>query len=245
MENQKKIALVTGAGRGIGKAIAIKLSLDGFHVVCVSKSKTCEETAKYINDNHGSAEAVMVDVSSSSEVKNACENLLEKYETIDVLVNNAGITRDNLLLRMSDEEWDSVLQTNLSSCFYWTKNLLRAMTQKRWGRIVNISSVVGKIGNFGQANYAAAKAGMIGFSKSVAKEVASRGVTVNVVAPGFIESDMTSTLSEKIVEEFKKIIPMKRMGTVDDIANAVSFLCSDAGNYITGEVLTVDGGMTM
>lgn len=245
MESQKKIALVTGAGRGIGKAIAIQLSSDGYHVICVSKSQTCKATAQSINDTHRSAEAQIVDVSNSNEVKNACDKILAQYGTVDVLINNAGITRDNLLLRMTDDEWDSVLRTNLSSCFYWTKNLLRAMTQKRCGRIVNISSIVGKIGNFGQANYAAAKAGIIGFSKSVAKEVASRGVTVNVIAPGFIESDMTATLSEKIVEEFKKNIPMKHMGSAEDIANAVSFLCSDAGNYITGEVLTVDGGMTM
>jgi 3-oxoacyl-[acyl-carrier protein] reductase len=191
------------------------------------------------------SEAMAFDVSDAKVVQSACEQLLEKHGVVDILVNNAGITRDALLMRMGDEDWDNVIQTNLSSCFYLTKHLLRGMTQNRWGRIVNISSVVGKTGNFGQANYAAAKAGIIGFTKSVAREVASRGICVNAVAPGFIESDMTAVLSEKIVEEAKKAIPMKRMGVPEDIANAVGFLCSEAANYITGTVLTVDGGMTM
>ncbi|MDR1434796.1 MAG: 3-oxoacyl-[acyl-carrier-protein] reductase [Puniceicoccales bacterium] len=240
-----RVAVVTGAGRGLGAAIAKKLAQQSIRVICVSRSKNCEKIATEIIAAGGAAESMAVDVSDGEAVKLACEKLLEKQGTVDILVNNAGITRDALVLRMGGEDWEDVIRTNLSSCFHWTKHLLRGMTQNRWGRIVNISSVVGKTGNFGQANYAAAKAGMIGFTKSVAKEVASRGICVNAIAPGFIESDMTAALSEKITEEMKKLIPMKRMGNPEDIANAVSFLCSEGAGYITGEVLTVDGGMTM
>jgi 3-oxoacyl-[acyl-carrier protein] reductase len=242
---KNRVAVVTGAGRGLGAAIAKKLARQSMHVICVSRSQNCEQIAQKIVASGGSAEAMAVDVSDGAAVHLACEKFLEKHGVIDVLVNNAGINRDALLLRMEEKDWDAVIQTNLNSCFYWTKPLLRGMTQNRWGRIVNISSVIGKIGNFGQANYAAAKAGMIGFTKSVAREVASRGVCVNCVAPGFIESDMTAALSEKIVDEMKKLIPMKRMGVPEDVAHAVSFLCSEEASYITGEVLTVDGGMTM
>lgn len=242
---RKRIALVTGAGRGLGAAIAKKLAQQSVYVLCISRSSNCEKIANEIAATGGEAEGIAVDVSDGNAVQLICESLLKKHEAIDILVNNAGITRDVLVMRMAEPDWDDVIRTNLSSCFYWTKHLLRGMTQNRWGRIVNISSIVGKIGNFGQANYAAAKAGMIGFTKSVAKEVASRGVCVNCVAPGFIESDMTAVLSKKIIEETQKLIPMKRMGTPEDVANAVSFLCSDAANYITGTLLTVDGGMTM
>ncbi|MDR1366711.1 MAG: 3-oxoacyl-[acyl-carrier-protein] reductase [Puniceicoccales bacterium] len=242
---RKRVALVTGAGRGLGAAIAKKLAQQSVCVVCVSRSQNCEKIASEIVAAGGEAEGMAVDVSDGNAVQLACENLLKKYGAIDILVNNAGITRDVLVMRMAESDWDNVIRTNLSSCFYWTKHLLRGMTQNRWGRIVNISSVVAKTGNFGQANYAAAKAGMIGFTKSVAKEVASRGVCVNCVAPGFIESDMTAILSKKIIEETQKLIPMKRMGIPEDVANAVSFLCSEAANYITGTLLTVDGGMTM
>jgi 3-oxoacyl-[acyl-carrier protein] reductase len=242
---EKRIALVTGAGRGLGAAIAKKLARRSIYVICVSRSKNCEQIAQEIIAGGGAAEAISVDVSDGAAVELICGDLLAKYGAIDILVNNAGITRDALLMRMSTEDWVDVIGTNLSSCFHWTKHLLRGMVQNRWGRIVNISSIVGKTGNFGQANYAAAKAGIIGFSKSVAKEVASRGICVNVVAPGFIESDMTATLSEKIIEETKKLIPMKRMGTPEDIAHAVDFLCSDVASYITGAVVTVDGGMAM
>ena len=245
MVDKQRIAVVTGAGRGIGRSIAHTLSASGCHVICVSRSDNARHVAEEIVSLGGFADAMQVDVSDAHAVKSACEHILDKYASVDILINNAGITRDNLLLRMSEEEWSSVLDTNLSSCFYWTRYLLRAMTQQRWGRIVNISSVVGKMGNFGQANYAAAKSGMIGFSKSVAKEVASRGVTVNVIAPGFITSDMTASLPEKIVHDLKQLIPMKDMGTVEDIAYAVEFLCSDKARYITGEVLAVDGGMSM
>jgi 3-oxoacyl-[acyl-carrier protein] reductase len=242
---KKQVALVTGAGRGLGAAIAEKLAQRSFHVICVSRSQNCEKIANEIIRVGGTAEAMAVDVSDGKAVGLACEKLLEKHETIDILVNNAGITRDALLMRMSEDDWEDVIRTNLSSCFYWTKYLIRGMVQNRWGRIVNISSVVGKMGNFGQANYAAAKAGMIGFTKSVAKEVASRGVCVNVVAPGFIESDMTAGLPEKVIEEIKKNIPMKHIGVPEDVANAVSFLCSEEARYITGIILTIDGGMSM
>lgn len=243
--NKPRVALVTGAGRGIGAAIAKKLASSAGTVVCVSRSSNCEKIAQEIRDLGFSAEGLAVDVSDEEAVEKACRTLLEKYEAIDILVNNAGITRDALVMRMSTTDWDDVLRTNLSSCFYWTRHLLRGMNQKRWGRIINITSVVGKMGNFGQANYAAAKAGIIGFTKSVAKEVASRGVCVNAVAPGFIESDMTSGLPEKVAEEMKNHIPMRRMGVPDDVAHMVRFLCSDDASYITGEVITVDGGMTM
>jgi 3-oxoacyl-[acyl-carrier protein] reductase len=242
---KKRIALVTGAGRGLGAAIAEKLAQRSIRIICVSRSQNCEKIAEAIVKTGGIAEAMAVDVSDREAVELACEKLLGKHGAIDILVNNAGITRDALLMRMGEEDWDDVIRTNLSSCFYWTKHLLRGMVQNRWGRIVNISSVVGKTGNFGQANYAAAKAGIIGFTKSVAKEVASRGICANVVAPGFIESDMTAGLSEKIIEDIKKNIPMKRMGIPKDVANAVDFLCSEEAQYITGAVLTVDGGMTM
>jgi 3-oxoacyl-[acyl-carrier protein] reductase len=242
---RKQVAVVTGAGRGLGAAIAKKLAQRSIRVVCVSRSENCEKIAGEIMAAGGAAEAMALDVSDGEAVRLACAQLLVAHGSVDILVNNAGITRDALLMRMSEEDWDDVMRTNLSGCFYWTKHLLRGMIQNRWGRIVNISSVVGKTGNFGQANYAAAKAGMIGFTKSVAKEVASRGVCVNCVTPGFIESDMTAVLPKKIIEESKKLIPMKRMGVPEDVANAVNFLCSEDASYITGEILTVDGGMTM
>ena len=239
-------ALVTGAGRGIGRAIAERLSADGMRLICVSKSPdSCGSAAEAIRESGGDAEALPVDVSDGAAVANACEQLLSSETQVDVLVNNAGITRDNLLFRMKDEEWDDVLQTNLTSCFHWIKGLARPMTQRRWGRIVNISSVVGVTGNAGQANYAAAKAGMIGLTKSLAKEFAARSVTVNVVAPGFVETDMTSGLDERIKEAALKFIPMKRFGQPDDIASLTSYLCSEDANYVTGKVFTVDGGMVI
>jgi 3-oxoacyl-[acyl-carrier protein] reductase len=186
-----------------------------------------------------------VDVSSADAVANACRAILSKHAAVDILINNAGIARDNLLMRMSDDEWDSVLSTNLSSCFHWTKNLLYRMVKRRWGRIVNVSSVVGITGNFGQSNYAAAKAGVIGFTKSIARETASRGITVNAVAPGFIQTDMTSNLGESIVADLLRNIPMRTLGTADDVAAAVKFLCSDEAGYITGHVINIDGGMVM
>ncbi|MEN8661571.1 MAG: 3-oxoacyl-[acyl-carrier-protein] reductase [Lentimonas sp.] len=242
----KKIALVTGAGRGIGKAIAELLATKGNHVICLSRSESsCGAVADGINANGGSAESIALDVSDKEAVKLACEQLLEKYGTIDILVNNAGITRDGLLFRMSDDDWDDVISTNLSSCFAFVKYLARPMTRKRFGRIINMASVIGLTGNAGQANYAAAKAGMIGLTKSLAKEFAARNVTVNAIAPGFIATDMTAELNEKQQEAIVGIIPMKRMGTAADIAHATAFLASDEAGYITGQVFTVDGGMVM
>ena len=243
---EQKIALVTGAGRGIGKAIALQLAQDGFKVICVSKSESsCGSAAEEIQAAGFDAVALAVNVSDSVAVEAASESLLKEYGTVDVLVNNAGITRDTLLFRMSDDDWDSVLRTNLFSCFYWCKHLTRPMTRKRWGRIVNIASVVGLMGNAGQANYAAAKAGMIGFTKSLAKEFAARKVTANVVAPGFIETDMTQDLSDEVKSKATEFIPLKRFGAVGDIASMVSSLCSEQASFITGQTFTVDGGMVM
>ena len=244
--NTLRTALVTGAGRGIGRAIAEKLASDGMRIICVSKSPdSCGAAAEAISEAGGDAQSVAVDVSDGAAVSQACEQLLSSGVEVDVLVNNAGITRDNLLFRMNEEEWESVLRTNLTSCFHWTKGLARPMTQRRWGRIINVSSVVGVTGNAGQANYAAAKAGMIGFTKSLAKEFAARKVTVNAVAPGFIETDMTSELDERLREAVVKFIPMKRFGQPQDIAHMVSYLCSEGAAYVTGKVFTVDGGMVI
>ncbi len=241
-----KIALVTGAGRGIGKSIALRLAAKGHHVICVSRSESsCGAVAESINADSGSAEALALDVADKAAVASACEALLEKHETIDILINNAGITRDGLLFRMSDDDWEDVIATNLTSCFSFIKHLARPMTRKRWGRIVNMSSVIGQTGNAGQANYAAAKAGMLGLTKSLAKEFAARNVTVNAIAPGFIATDMTAELNEKIQEGIVGIIPMKRMGEVSDIAAATEFLVSEDAGYVTGQVFTVDGGMVM
>lgn len=244
-EKKSKTALVTGAGRGIGRAIAENLARNGHRVICVSKNpESCQSAADAILSAGGDARALAVDVAHPESVKEACEALL-KDETIDILVNNAGITRDMLLFRMSEDDWTSVLQTNLSSCFYWVKGLCRPMTQRRWGRVINISSVIGLTGNAGQANYAAAKAGMIGLTKSLAKEFAGRKVTVNAVAPGFIETDMTGALSADLREGISKMIPLKRFGTSEDIAEMVNFLAGEQSSYITGQVFTVDGGMVM
>lgn len=242
----KKIALVTGAGRGIGKEIAVLLADKGHHVICVSRSEgSCGAVADTINANGGSAQSLALDVADKAAVKDACETLLEQHGNIDILVNNAGITRDGLLFRMSDDDWDDVIATNLTSCFTWIKHLARPMTRKRWGRIINMSSVIGLTGNAGQANYAAAKAGMLGLTKSLAKEFAARNVTVNAIAPGFIATDMTAELNEKQQEAIVGIIPMKRMGTAADIAHTTAFLASEEAGYITGQVFTVDGGMVM
>ena len=245
-KTDQKIALVTGAGRGIGKSIALRLASQGHHVICISRSEgSCGAVADAINADGGSAEALALDVADKAAVEVACEQLLEKYGTIDILVNNAGITRDGLLFRMSDDDWDDVIATNLTSCFTFIKHLARPMTRKRWGRIINMSSVIGLTGNAGQANYAAAKAGMIGMTKSLAKEFAARNVTVNAVAPGFIATDMTAELNEQQQQAIVGIIPMKRMGDSEDIAATTAFLASEEAGYITGQVFTVDGGMVM
>ncbi|HEY4988560.1 MAG TPA: 3-oxoacyl-[acyl-carrier-protein] reductase [Opitutaceae bacterium] len=241
-----RTALVTGAGRGIGKAIAETLARNGVTVICVSKSAdSCGSAAAAINQAGGKARALAVDVADGAAVAKAAETLLAEFPLIDILVNNAGITRDGLLFRMSDADWNDVLATNLSSCFHWTKYLARPMTRARWGRIVNITSVSGIMGNAGQANYSAAKAGMIGLTKSLAREFAGRSVTVNAVAPGFIATEMTAKLGDEMLGKIKEEIPLKRLGLPQDVSDAVLFLASDAAEFITGQVLTVDGGLTV
>ena len=244
--HQARIALVTGAGRGIGKAIAELLAAEGHVVLCVSKNpESCGAVADAITAGGGKAQAFPVDVADTEAVAQACNTILDKYETVDILVNNAGITKDNLLIRMSDEEWHDVINTNLSSAFYWVKHLVRPMTRKRWGRIINIGSVVGRIGNPGQANYAAAKAGMHGFTMSLAREFASRNITANTIAPGFITTDMTEKLNEEQKNAIKKVVPLQRFGTTADVASLAGFLASESAGYITGQVFSVDGGMAM
>ncbi|MGC9451239.1 MAG: 3-oxoacyl-ACP reductase FabG [Oceanipulchritudo sp.] len=239
-------ALVTGAGRGIGKAIAGELARQGVHVFCVSQNPlSCGAAAEGIRASGGSAEAHAVDVGDSAAVQELAATLLKEHGVIDILVNNAGITRDTLLMRMKDEEWDAVIRTNLNSCFYWSRALLQSMARNRWGRVINISSVIGLMGNAGQANYAAAKAGIFGLTKSLAREFAKRYVTVNAVAPGFIQTDMTAGLNEEVTNAILQQIPLKRLGEAADIANITAFLASEEAGYITGQTFTVDGGMVM
>ena len=241
-----KVALVSGAGRGIGREIALELAKAGCTVICVSRNESsCGSVAEEIRACGGKAESFAFDVSDSGQVKEKCAQILKKYGAVDILVNNAGITRDNLLMRMSDEEWNAVISTNLSSCFYLSRNLVRAMMGKRWGRIINISSVSGIAGNAGQANYSAAKAGIIGFTKTLARELAARNITANAVAPGFIETDMTAKLPENIMEAAKAAIPQKRFGKPDDIARVCAFLASEEASYITGQVISVNGGLVI
>ena len=241
-----KIAVVTGAGRGIGRAVALAYAKMGADVVCVSRTE--ENSAKVAEEVEAigrRAWAVAVDVSDTAAVDAAAKGILESTGRVDILVNNAGVTRDNLLMRMSEEEWDTVIDTNLKGAFNFTKALTRPFIKQRSGRIINIASVIGLIGNPGQSNYAASKAALIGFTKSIAKELATRGITVNAIAPGFIETDMTAALSEKMREGILGNVPLERFGSPDDIAHAAVFLAMEPSGYITGQVLTVDGGMVM
>ena len=239
----KKIALVTGASRGIGKAIAEKLAEDGFFVLGTATSESgAEAISLYLGDN---GKGYILDVSNSESIDEVIKTINDEFGTPAVLVNNAGITKDNLLMRMKDEEWDDIINTNLTSVFRMSKAVLRGMMKAKTGRIINISSVVGSTGNAGQANYAAAKAGMTGFTKSLAAEVGSRGITVNCVAPGFIDTDMTAELSDEITNKMLARIPAGRLGNVKEIAATVAFLASPSAAYITGETIHVNGGMLM
>jgi 3-oxoacyl-[acyl-carrier protein] reductase len=239
----KKLAIVTGASRGIGRAIAEKLVADGFWVVGTATSDSgAEAISAYLGDN---GKGYKLNVADAADIESFIKTTGDAYGTPAVLVNNAGITRDNLLMRMKDEEWDDIISTNLTSIFRMSKAVLRGMMKVRYGRIINISSVVGSTGNAGQANYAAAKAGMVGFAKSMAKEVGSRGITVNTVSPGFIDTDMTKKLSEDIKNALLGSIALGRLGQPEEIAHAVSFLASEQASYITGETLHVNGGMYM
>ena len=242
-----KTALVTGASRGIGRAVALRLAEEGARVAInyAGNVKAAEEVKASVEAAGGTAILCQADVADSAAVEAMVAAVAKEFGTIDILVNNAGITRDTLLMRMKDEDFAKVLDTNLKGVFYCTKAVSKLMMKKRAGRIVNMASVVGLVGNAGQTNYAAAKAGVIGFSKSAAKELASRGITVNVVAPGFIGTDMTAGLPESVKEKMLTDIPLGRMGEPEDVANAVLFLASDQASYITGQVVNVDGGMVM
>ena len=239
----ERVALVTGASRGIGRAIAQRLARQGAFVVAAARGSNAQPVVDEIVGAGGGAEAYALDVTEPGAAEVAVKQVMERHGRIDVLVNNAGITKDQLMLRMKREDWDAVLSTNLTAAFALTQAALKPMIRQRRGRIVCISSVVGQSGNAGQANYAASKAGLIGFAKSVALEVASRSITVNVVAPGLIETDMTRAITETTREEWAAKIPLGRLGTPDDVAAAVCFLASDEASYITGQVVAVNGGM--
>jgi 3-oxoacyl-[acyl-carrier protein] reductase len=241
-----KVALVTGASRGLGKAIALALAAEGASIAAVARSEDAlAETLSDIRATGGEAQAYALDVSDEAAVEAAIEKITARFEHIDILVNNAGVTRDGLLMRMKSEDWDTVLDTNLKGAFLLTKPVGRLMVRQRAGRIVNISSVIGLMGNAGQANYAASKAGLIGFTKSVAREFASRSITCNVVCPGFIDTDMTKGLGDDLRKMLLSKIPLARLGQPEDVAGVVAFLCSPAASYMTGQILTVDGGMVM
>jgi 3-oxoacyl-[acyl-carrier protein] reductase len=247
MRFENQVAIVTGAGRGIGHAIALRLAQEGARVASVSRTEAnAQKTAAEIDAARpDAAKAYAVDVSDHAAVQTAGEQILKDFGRVDILINNAGVTRDGLAMRMSQEDWDTVLSTNLKGAFNFSQAVMRGMIKQRSGRIINISSVSGLSGNAGQTNYAASKAGLIGFTKSLARELASRGITVNAVAPGFVVTDMTDALSEEIKKTILGKIPLAKLGQPEDIAAAVAFLASAEAGYITGQVLTVDGGMVM
>jgi 3-oxoacyl-[acyl-carrier protein] reductase len=243
MDLTGKVALVTGSGRGIGKAIAARLATAGATVIINDIADACESTASELRDEGYNAIFIKANIAASQEVNPMVEKIVADYSRLDILVNNAGITRDALTMRMSDEDWDAVINVNLKSVFVCTRAALKYMMKQRYGRIVNISSITGIVGNPGQINYAAAKAGIIGMTRTVSKEMASRGITVNAICPGFIETDMTQKLPETVKAEALKRIPAGVFGSVQDVAEAVAFLASDAAKYITGQYLAVDGGL--
>ena len=246
MKLKGKVALVTGAAQGIGKAVALLLARNGADIIVSDINlEKAEETAREVEGLGQRALAVKTNVAEANDVEKMVQTALERFGRIDILVNNAGITRDKLLLRMSDEDWDAVLGVNLRGTFLCTRAVIRPMAKQKSGKIVNIASVVGTMGNAGQANYGASKAGVIGFTKTVAREYAPRGINVNAIAPGYIETPMTEALPEKAKEELKRMIPMDRLGKPEDVAEAVLFLVSEASTYITGQVLHVNGGIYM
>jgi len=247
MSLKGKIAVVTGGSRGIGRAIALSLAQKGANVVVnyTSNAEKANEVVSLIENMGSKALAIKADISNPNDVQELVKEVEKHFSSIDILVNNAGITKDSLLIRMKDEDWESVINTNLKGTYLCTKYIGKKMMKQRFGKIVNIASVVGIMGNAGQSNYSASKAGVIGFTKSIAKEFSSRGINVNAIAPGFIETDMTDRLPEEVVNNYSKNIPLGRLGTPQDIANLVVFLCSEESSYITGQVINVDGGMVM
>ncbi|WP_163193992.1 3-oxoacyl-[acyl-carrier-protein] reductase [Clostridium thermarum] len=242
-----KCAVVTGGGRGIGKAIAMKLAQQGANIVVNYRNseKEAEELVNTIENMGGAALAVKADVSNFHEAETLIKSAQEKFGRVDILVNNAGITKDNLILRMKEEDFDKVISVNLKGCFNCIKHVSSIMLRQKSGRIINISSVIGLVGNAGQANYAASKAGILGITKSMAKELGSRGITVNAIAPGYIETDMTEVLPQKVKDAIVESVPLKRIGKAEDVAELAAFLASDSASYITGQVINVDGGMVV
>ena len=241
-----QVALVTGASRGIGRKVAEELASQGAYVVLASRSQAeVEAAAQEIREKGGEALAVQMDVGQIDQVRSALTSIKENVEKVDILINNAGIARDNLLLRMKDEEWDQVLRTNLDGLFYVTREVVKGMVRQRYGRVINITSVVAQMGNPGQVNYVSSKAGIIGFTKALAREVASRNITVNAIAPGFIETDMTTEMEQNMKDELRGSIPLKRLGSVGDVAYGVLFLAAKEAGYVTGHVLNINGGMYM
>ena len=241
-----KVAIVTGASRGIGEAIAKQLSSCGAKIILIARnSDQLVAVKETIISNGGIAESIAGDVSNLNSISEIVTNTIDKWGRIDILVNNAGIARDNIIMRMKEDDWDSVMNINLKGCFNGIKSVARPMIKNKAGRIINITSVIGQIGNAGQSNYAASKAGIMGLTKSMAKELGSRNITVNAVAPGYITTDMTNELNDEVKEQLKSSIPLGRLGTPDDVANLVCFLASDEAGYITGQTFNVDGGMVM
>ena len=241
-----RVALVTGASQGIGKACVLKLAERGATVAVVARNEEkLKELVSHISGTGGKSAAFQMDVADEEQIKNTCKTVIAEFGKIDILVNNAGITRDQLVMRMKRADWDAVINTNLTSAYLCTQQVISAMLRQRWGRIINITSIFGQIGQTGQANYASSKAGLIGLTMAIAREVASRNITCNAVAPGFIETAMTAALPENLKQEAVKLIPLGRVGAPEDVANAVAFLASEEASYITGHVLNVNGGMLM